>query len=47
VAHASPITTEAIARIGALYAIEEEIRGKPAELRKRDVLAVLIGVAVL
>jgi len=33
VAHASPITTEAIARIGALYAIEEEIRGKPAELR--------------
>jgi transposase len=33
VAHASPTTTEAIARIGALYAIEEEIRGKPAELR--------------
>jgi transposase len=31
--HASPTTTEAIARIGALYAIEEEIRGKPAELR--------------
>ena len=33
-AHASPITTEAIARIGALYAIEEQIRGKPAELRR-------------
>src|SRR6202021_3875756 len=31
--HASPITTEAIARIGALYGIEEQIRGKPAELR--------------
>ena len=33
VAHASPTTTEALARIGALYGIEEEIRGKPAELR--------------
>ena len=33
VVHASPTTTEALARIGALYAIEEEIRGKPAELR--------------
>ena len=32
--HASPITTEAIARIGALYGIEEEVRGKPAELRR-------------
>jgi transposase len=32
-AHASPITTEALARIGALYAIEDEIRGKPVELR--------------
>jgi transposase len=31
--HASPITTEAIARIGALYGIEEEVRGKPAEVR--------------
>jgi hypothetical protein len=31
--HASPITTEALARIGALYGIEDEIRGKPAELR--------------
>jgi hypothetical protein len=33
VIHSSPITTEALARIGAFYAIEEEIRGKPAELR--------------
>ncbi len=33
VVHASPITTEALARIGVLYAIEEEIRGKPADLR--------------
>jgi transposase len=33
IAHASPTTTEALARIGALYAIEEEIRGKPADLR--------------
>jgi hypothetical protein len=33
VVHASPATTEALARIGALYAIEDEIRGKPAELR--------------
>jgi transposase len=34
VVHASPITAEAIARIGALYGIEEEVRGKPAELRR-------------
>jgi transposase len=33
VAHASPTTTEALARIGALYGIEEQVRGKPAELR--------------
>jgi transposase len=33
VVHASPTTTEALARIGTLYAIEEQIRGKPAELR--------------
>ena len=33
VAHASPTTTEAMVRIGALYGIEGEIRGKPAELR--------------
>ena len=31
--HASPTTTEALARIGALYGIEDEIRGKPADLR--------------
>jgi len=34
VIHASPTTTEALARIGALYGIEEEIRGKPAEFRR-------------
>lgn len=33
VVHASPTTTEALSRIGALYAIEGEIRGKPADLR--------------
>jgi transposase len=33
VVHASPTTTQALARIGVLYAIEEEIRGKPADLR--------------
>jgi transposase len=33
IVHASPTTTEAMARIGALYSIEEEIRGKPAALR--------------
>jgi len=33
VVHTSPTTTEALARIGALYAIEDEIRGKPADLR--------------
>jgi transposase len=33
VIHASPTTTEALARIGALYRIEEEVRGKPADLR--------------
>jgi transposase len=33
VVHASPTTTEALARIGALYAIEEEIRGRPVDLR--------------
>ena len=32
--HASPITTEALDRIGALYGIEEEVRGKPAHLRR-------------
>lgn len=34
VVHASPTTTEAIERIGALYGIEEEIRGKSADLRR-------------
>src|ERR1019366_37501 len=29
--HPSPTTTEALDRIGALYAIEKEIRGKPPE----------------
>jgi transposase len=33
VVHASPITAEAIHRIGALYGIEEGVRGKPAKLR--------------
>src|SRR5579859_3437253 len=32
VAHASPITSEALDRIGALYGIEQEIRGKSAEV---------------
>ncbi|MGB8010631.1 MAG: IS66 family transposase [Terriglobales bacterium] len=32
--HASPITTEAIARIGALYGIEDMIRGKSVESRR-------------
>lgn len=31
--HQSPTTTGALARIGGLYAIEEEIRGKPADHR--------------
>lgn len=33
VAHASPIAAAAIERIAALYAIENEIRGRPAEQR--------------
>jgi transposase len=33
VIHASPTTTEALARIGALYGIEDEIRGKPEDIR--------------
>jgi hypothetical protein len=38
----SPIATETLARIGALYAIEAEINGKPAEERqaRRQVEAV-------
>ena len=34
VLHASPTTTQALERIGALYAIEEQIRGKPADMRR-------------
>lgn len=33
-AHASPIAAEAIQRIGALYAIESEIRGRPPDERR-------------
>jgi transposase len=33
-AHASPVAREALARIGALYAIEEQIRGKPPDQRR-------------
>jgi hypothetical protein len=33
VTHRSPITTEALNRIGSLYAIEEQVRGKPPDLR--------------
>jgi transposase len=32
-AHALPVAREALVRIGALYAIEEEIRGKPSDER--------------
>ena len=34
VVHASPTTTEAMTRIGALYEIEEEVRGRTADLRR-------------
>jgi transposase len=34
-AHASPIAREALQRIGALYGIEEQIRGKPPDERRR------------
>lgn len=33
VRHPTTVTTEALSRIGALYAIESEIRGSPAEKR--------------
>ena len=33
-AHASPVAREALVRIGALYAIEEQIRGKPPDERR-------------
>lgn len=35
-AHASKLAAEALARIGALYGIEKEIRGSPAEVRRRE-----------
>ena len=34
VAHSSPIAAEAVARIAQLYAIETEVRGKPADERR-------------
>jgi transposase len=34
VAHASPVAAEALTRIGALYAIEAELRGRLPEVRK-------------
>jgi transposase len=34
-AHASPIAAEAVQRIGQLYSIENEIRGRPPEQRKQ------------
>jgi transposase len=34
-AHASPLAREALQRIGALYGIEEQIRGKPPDERRR------------
>lgn len=33
-AHASPLATEALERIAALYAIEKDIRGKPPDIRR-------------
>ncbi len=35
-AHASQLAAEALERIGALYEIEKEIRGSPAEVRRRE-----------
>jgi len=35
-AHASPVAREALQRIGALYRIEEQIRGRPPEERRED-----------
>jgi transposase len=35
-AHASPIATEALERIGSLYAIESEIRGRSPDERQRE-----------
>ena len=36
VAHKSPVAAEALERIGALYAIEKEIRGRSPEERRQD-----------
>jgi transposase len=33
-AHASPVAVEALKRIGALYAIEKDVQGKPPEVRQ-------------
>jgi len=33
-AHSSPVAREALQRIGALYGVEEEIRGKPPDQRR-------------
>jgi transposase len=35
-AQASPLATEAVKRIGALYAIEQEIRGQPPDVRRTE-----------
>jgi len=35
-AHASPVAKEALERIGSLYAIESEIRGRPPDERQRE-----------
>jgi hypothetical protein len=35
-AQATPFTHEALARIGALYAIEREIKGKPPDVRRGE-----------
>jgi len=35
-AHASPVTTEALERIGSLYVIESEIRGRSPDERQRE-----------
>jgi transposase len=34
-AHASPVAREALQRIGALYGVEEQIRGKPPDQRRK------------
>ncbi len=34
-AHASPIASEALSRIGQMYGIEKEIRGRPPDKRKQ------------